>query len=125
LIDSDTRRVGSWLGADVYIADDSSFTICLVIASNPPWGNAGSVGCSHGEYADTGTATLWSDDDPDNDTQATVLIPDSATASIDRGTFIAAGNGVIGVRPTHPGDGDAVTLHFPNGHTSTFDLRPH
>ena len=108
----------------MYILYAAPSTICLVIDSNPPWGNAGSVGCSYGEYADTGTATLWSDDDPDNDTQATVVIPDSATATIERGTLIAVGNGVIGVRPTTPGDGVAVTLHFPNGHTSTFDLKP-
>jgi hypothetical protein len=108
----------------VYILYAAPSTICLVIDSNPPWGNAGSVGCSYGEYADTGTATLWSDDDPDNDTQATVLIPDSATATIERGTLIAAGNGVIGIKPTNSRDGVAVTLHFPNGHTSHFDLIP-
>ena len=122
---TDSRKVGSWPGADVYIVFSAPSTLCLVIDSNPPWGNAGGSVCSNaGEYADTGTATLWSGDDPENDSQATVLIPDSATATIERGTFIAAGNGVIGIKPTNHRDGVAVTLTFPNGHKSHFDLKP-
>jgi len=93
-----------------------------VIDNNLPWGTSGSTACSRGEYPVTGTAFLWSDDIPDNDSQATVLIPDGATATIDRGTFIAAGDGVIGIRPATPKEGVAVTLEFADGHTSHLAL---
>ena len=89
-----------------------------MIDNNLPWGTSGSTACSRGEYPVTGTAILWSDDIPDNDSQAIVLIPDGATATIDRGTFIAAGDGVNGIRPATPKEGVAVTLEFADGHTS-------
>lgn len=119
---ADVRRVAGWTGADVYLTYSAPATICLVVDSDPPWGRFGGTACSDGQDAVIGMAMLLSDDD---DVQAIVLVPDGATVAVDRGTFIAAGDGVIGVRPGTAQEGVAVTLAFADGHTSAFELRAH
>ncbi len=54
--------------------------------------------------------------------QVVILVPDNATATISRGTIVAAGNGVIGVRTTTPQEGIAITLNFADDHRSDLDL---
>ena len=107
----------------MYIAFGAPGTICLIADNSPPWGNTGGSVCGPGiDVASKGIDMMYQVDP--KQAQAVILVPDSATATIDRGTFIAAGNGVIGVKPASPQDGVAVTLNFPAGHKSHFDLKP-
>jgi hypothetical protein len=117
----DTRKIGSWPGTDVYIAFGEPDTICLIADYSPPWGTTGGSVCGPGMEAATKGIGMMHQVDP-VEAQAVILVPDNATLTIERGTFVAAGNGVIGIGTDAPKQGIAATLTFPNGHTSLLEL---
>lgn len=117
LDDPDSRLLGSWPGTDVYLAFEQPDTICLLVNAT-----AGGISCGPvAEAAAGGAAILWTGDDSAG-ANAVVLVPDRATITIDRGTFVAAGDGVVGIRSDSPADGIAATLTFDDGRTSRIDL---
>lgn len=120
LNEPDSRRIGSWPGTDVYLAFTAPDSICLLVVA------AAGGGTSCGPAADaaiTGMAVLSTEEGGTGATAA-VLVPDRATVVVERGTFVAAGDGVIGIHTTRPQDGIAATLTFGDGRTSRIELAP-
>ena len=84
-----------------------------VVTQELPGQNAGTLGCDSGPYVIArGMFGTWGSADPASDTTA-VLVPDRYTATITKGTFLIAGQGVILAQ----GDGVDVTLTNNAGHT--------
>ena len=118
---TDLRKIGSWPGTDVYVAFNAPGTICLIADYSPPWSRTGGSACALGVEAASKGIGILNQANPEQ-AQAVILVPDSATATINRGTIVAAGDGVIGVGTTNPQEGIAITLNFADGHRSDLDL---
>lgn len=109
-----SRRIATSETLAVYLIHTDADFLCVVIQELPGKGS-GSEGCSPGTAViDRGMVQGWETGttDPTSDHTA-VLVPDGYTATITKGTFELAGQGVLVAR----GDGVDIALTNSAGHT--------
>ncbi|MET3808169.1 hypothetical protein ABIB25_005198 [Nakamurella sp. UYEF19] len=95
----------------IYVVHTSDDQICVVADGNPGVDTIGGQGCAPGTVATLRLLTFGVHEGVAANDWTAVLIPDGGTVTINRGTFVAAGGGVLIVR----GNGIAVTVTGTNG----------